>query len=41
MTPSNACTTVMAIPKTGSAIRERTQIAMTTVSNKATLREAA
>src|SRR5882757_5123294 len=41
MTPSNACTTVMAIPRTAIAMRERTLVAISTVSNKATLREAA
>src|ERR1700680_3859218 len=41
MTPSNACTTVMAIPRNAIAMRERMPIAIRTVSNKATLREAA
>src|SRR6266481_2455970 len=41
MTPSNACTTVMAIPRNAIAMRERIPIAIRTVSNKATLREAA
>src|ERR1700738_4051303 len=41
MTPSNACTTVMAIPRNAIAMRERTRIAIRTVSNKAMLREAA
>src|SRR5258708_4480047 len=41
MTPSTACTTVMAIPRNAIAERERTPVAISTVSNKATLREAA
>jgi hypothetical protein len=41
MTPSNACTEVIAIPRNAIAVRERTPIAITTVTNKATLREAA
>src|SRR6267154_1999570 len=41
MTPSAACTTVMAIPRNAIAMRERTLVAISTVSNKATLREAA
>src|SRR5258707_59871 len=41
MTPSDACTTVMAIPRNAIAMRERTLVAISTVSNKATLREAA
>src|SRR5258708_1551964 len=41
MKPSNACTTVIAIPRNTIAMRERIPIAIRTVSNKATLREAA
>src|SRR5882762_3474206 len=41
MAPSNACTTVMAIPRNAIAMRDRMPIAIRTVSNKATLREAA
>src|SRR3981081_1754679 len=41
MTLSNACNTVMAIPRNAIANRERTPIAISAVSNKATLREAA
>src|SRR4030088_1212289 len=41
MTPSNAWTTVMAIPKNAIATRERMPIAIRAVSNKAMLREAA
>src|SRR5258708_36843262 len=41
MTPSNTCTTVMTIPRNAIAMRQRMRIAIRTVSNKATLREAA
>jgi hypothetical protein len=41
ITPSNACTAVMVIPRNTIAMRERTPIAIRIVSNKATLREAA
>src|SRR5467141_5142344 len=41
MTPSNACTAVIAIPRNGIAGRERAPIAIRTVTNNATLREAA
>src|SRR6266404_3486001 len=41
MTPSNACITVMAIPRNAIAMRERMPIAIRTASNKETLREAA